>query len=332
MSIVSLVDSGPLLLAMPVAAAAGALTFLSPCVLPLVPGYLSYITGMSGASVASETEDPESAERETAAAGPAGAESDSPTSASRASAVQSASAQSVSAQSVSAQSASAVGAPGGGGGAGSIATAVPPRPALRVVPVPTRRRAVAGALLFILGFSALFAFYGAAFGSLGSTLRLHEKGLAQILGIVLVVLGLLFAGAFDRFSFAGRIVKPSARPKAGLAGAPLVGVLFGLGWTPCAGPTLGAVLTLTLATGTAARGALLAFVYALGVGIPFLIVAFAVDRGMSVFGFARRNAKLITRIGGILLIVVGLLEVTGLWSNAMIWMRVHWLGGYTAPF
>jgi cytochrome c-type biogenesis protein len=317
MSIVGLVNSGPLLLAMPVAAAAGALTFLSPCVLPLVPGYLSYITGMSGASVATETEDPESADPETAGAGQAGAESDAPASAGRASA---------------AQSASAVSAPGGAGGAGSIATAVPPRPARRVVPVPTRRRAVAGALLFILGFSALFAFYGAAFGSLGSALRVHEKGLAQILGVVLVVLGLLFAGAFDRFSFAGRIVKPAARPKAGLAGAPLVGVLFGLGWTPCAGPTLGAVLTLTLTTGTAARGALLAFVYALGVGIPFLIVAFAVDRGMSIFGFARRNAKLITRIGGILLIVVGLLEATGLWSHAMIWLTAHWFRGYTAPF
>jgi cytochrome c-type biogenesis protein len=311
MSIVSLVDSGPLLLAMPVAAAAGALTFLSPCVLPLVPGYLSYITGMSGAAVASETEGPESAEQEsadgeTARAGLAAAKSDAP--------------------------GSALGAASGSGGAGSIATAVPPRPARRVVQVPTRRRAVAATLLFILGFSALFACYGAAFGSLGSALQVHQKGLAQILGGVLVLLGLLFAGAFDRFSFAGRIVKPSARPKAGLAGAPLVGVLFGLGWTPCAGPTLGAVLTLTVTTGTAARGALLAFIYALGVGIPFLIVAFAVDRGMSVFGFARRNAKLITRIGGILLIVVGLLEVTGLWSHAMIWLKLHWFRGYTAPF
>jgi cytochrome c-type biogenesis protein len=191
---------------------------------------------------------------------------------------------------------------------------------------------VAGAALFVLGFSALFATYGAAFGSLGAAERIHARGLSQILGVVLILLGLLFAGAFDRFGFAGRIVKPSLRPRAGLASAPLLGVLFGLGWTPCIGPTLSAVLTLTLTTGTAARGAILAFVYGLGVGIPFLIVAFAVERGMNLFGFARRHARLITRIGGLLLVAVGLLEVTGAWSSAMSWLQVHWLGSYNAPF
>jgi len=145
------------------------------------------------------------------------------------------------------------------------------------------------------------------------------------------VLGLLFAGAFDRFSFSGRIVKPSVRPKAGLASAPLIGVLFGLGWTPCSGPTLSAVLTLGLSSGTAAKGALLAFVYALGIGIPFLIVAFAVDRGVTMFGFARRHARAITRAGGLLLIVVGLLEVTGAWAGAMSWIQVHWINWYTPP-
>lgn len=210
-------------------------------------------------------------------------------------------------------------------GTGVAAHAVP------AVTAPARGRTIAGAMLFVLGFSVLFTVYGAAFGALSRALQDHYQGLSQILGIVMIALGLLFAGAFDRFSFAGRIVKPSARPKAGLAGAPLLGVLFGLGWTPCAGPTLSAVMALSLTTGTAARGAVLAFVYALGVGIPFLIVAVAVDRGMAVFGFARRHARLITRIGGVLLIAVGLLEVTGAWASAIIWLRVHWFQGYYSP-
>jgi cytochrome c-type biogenesis protein len=190
---------------------------------------------------------------------------------------------------------------------------------------------VAGTLLFVLGFSALFATYGVAFGSVGELLRTHAIGLSQVLGGVLIVLGLLFAGVFDRLSVTGRIVRPSFMPRAGLAGAPLLGVLFGLGWTPCIGPTLSAVLTLTLTTGTAARGALLAFVYGLGIGIPFLIVAFAFQRGVNVFGFARRHARLVTRIGGVMLIVVGILEVSGLWGSAMSWLQVHWASGYTAP-
>jgi cytochrome c-type biogenesis protein len=296
MSVGSLVSGGPLLLAIPVAAAAGAITFLSPCVLPLVPGYLSYITGMSGAAVANDRAD-ETAGEDTASAATPG------------------------------DGNLGVGSPGGG-----AATAVAAAPARRTLPAASRGRALAGASLFVLGFSALFAVYGAALGSLGAALRDHSQGLSQILGVVLILLGLLFAGAFERFSFTGRIIKPSLRPRAGLATAPVLGVLFGLGWSPCIGPTLSAVLALGLTTGTAARGAFLAFIYALGVGVPFLLVAFAVDRGMRVLGFARRHARLITRIGGLLLIAVGVLEVTGAWSGAMIWLRVHWLSGYNAPF
>jgi cytochrome c-type biogenesis protein len=222
---------------------------------------------------------------------------------------------------------------------GSLALALAPAGTATPVAAPTsvaasapaRSRVMLGALLFVLGFSALYAVEGVAVAGIGGTLTVHRAGLTQILGGLIILLGLLFIGLFDRFSFSGRIVKPGFRPRAGLAGAPLLGVLFGLGWTPCTGPTLSAVLTLGFTSGTALRGGLLAFVYALGIGIPFLIVAFAFQRGVNVFRFARRHARLITRIGGILLITVGVLEVTGAWAAAITWLQVHWLSGYTAP-
>jgi len=266
MSVADVIGSGPLLLAIPVAAAAGAVTFLSPCCLPLVPGYLSYATGMSGAA----------AERDAG---------------------------------------------------GSAVPAAPGAPATKAA----RGRTVAGTLLFVLGFSAVFATYGTVLGGLGSLLRDHNQGLTQILGGFTIVLGLLFAGAFDRFTFAGRIFKPSARPRAGLAGAPLLGVLFGVGWSPCLGPTLAAVLTLSASSGTAARGAFLAFVYGLGLGIPFLLVSVAFQQMMGMLGFFRRNARLVSRVGGGMLIALGLLEVTGAWTAALDWLRAHWINGYNLP-
>jgi cytochrome c-type biogenesis protein len=289
-----LVTSGPLILALPVAAAAGAVTFLSPCCLPLVPGYLSFVTGMAGASSSS---------------------SSSSSSPPAAAAVQS-----------SPSSSSGSVADGGGP---AVAVAAPPA----VVPPPAapRVRVVAGTLLFVLGFSVVFVAYGAALGGLGHLLTGHARLLTRILGGLTILLGLLFAGAFDRFSFAGRIVRPSARPKAGLAGAPLLGVMFGLGWTPCIGPTLTAVLALSASSGTVFRGALLAFVYALGLGIPFLLVSFGFQLVMRVFAFARRRARLVTRIGGAMLVCVGLLEVTGAWSTFMAWLQVHWVSNYQPP-
>jgi cytochrome c-type biogenesis protein len=279
-----LVTSGPLILALPVAAAAGAVTFLSPCCLPLVPGYLSFVTGMAGAG------------------GSATATADG----------------------------AAATAPAASAAAGSaVAIAAPP---LAVTPAgPPRGRVVAGTALFVLGFSLVFVAYGAALGGLGHLLTGHARLLTQILGAVTIVLGLLFAGALDRFSFAGRIVRPAARPKAGLAGAPLLGVMFGLGWTPCIGPTLTAVLALSASTGTVSRGALLAFVYALGLGIPFLLVSFGFQVAMRASAFFRRRARLVTRVGGAMLVCVGLLEVTGAWSTFMAWLQVHWVSNYSPP-
>jgi cytochrome c-type biogenesis protein len=286
MSITQLVTSGPLILALPVAAAAGAVTFLSPCCLPLVPGYLSFVTGMAGAGGSAS-----------------GAAPDQPGPAAPA----------------------AVAAADGAG----VAVAAPPLAA--TASVPPRGRVVAGTALFVLGFSVVFVAYGAALGGLGHLLTGHARVLTQVLGGLTILLGLLFAGALDRFSLAGRIVRPAARPKAGLAGAPLLGVMFGLGWTPCIGPTLTAVLALSASTGTVARGAMLAFVYALGLGVPFLLVSFGFQVAMRAFAFFRRRARLVTRIGGAMLICVGLLEVTGAWSTFMAWLQVHWVSSYEPP-
>jgi cytochrome c-type biogenesis protein len=305
-----LVLSGPVLLAIPVAAAAGAVTFLSPCCLPLVPGYLSYLTGMSGAAATDRRRAAatSAAPAEAAAVGAIGGGALALAPAPAGSSVAPAAAHTAAASTGSASTGPLVGAG-----------------------TPGRGRIMLGALLFVLGFSALYALEGVAVAGVGGSLTEHREGLTQVLGGLIILLGLLFIGLFDRFSFTGRIVKPGFRPRAGLAGAPLLGVLFGLGWTPCTGPTLSAVLTLGFTSGTALRGGLLAFVYALGIGIPFLIVAFAFQRGVNVFGFARRHARLITRIGGILLITVGVLEVTGAWAAAITWLQVHWLSSYTAP-
>jgi cytochrome c-type biogenesis protein len=254
MSITNLVLSGPLLLAMPVAAVAGALTFLSPCCLPLVPGYLAYVTGMSGASSGSQR--------------PA--------------------------------------APGNA----------------------SRGRVVAGTALFVTGFSLVFSLIGLTVGGIGELLRSHSAVITCVLGGITVLLGLLFFGAFDRFTFAGRVIRPSLMPKAGLAGAPLLGILFGVGWTPCIGPTLGAVQVLSFSTGTAARGAFLALIYGLGLGIPFLVVAVLFQRIVNVLAFFRRNGRMVTRIGGVMLVALGLVEVTGTWTSVNVWMHVHWFATY----
>jgi cytochrome c-type biogenesis protein len=284
-----LILSGPLLFAVPVAAAAGAVTFLSPCVLPLVPGYLSYVTGMSGVDV-----------QQADATGGARTGGD----------------------------------PGPGGGAKgpatvAVTTVAPSTPV--TTGRPPRRRAVFGTLLFVLGFTAVFASVGVAFGGLGALLQRHSLVLTQIFGVLTIMLGLLFAGVFDRIPVTGRILRPSIRPRAGLAGAPMLGVLFGLSWTPCVGPTLTFVLTLSMTSGTAVRGAILTVAYGLGLGIPFLIVALAFERGVTAFSFARRHARAFSVAGGAMLVVVGVLEVTGTWSSALLWLKTHWISSYQSP-
>ncbi len=284
-----LVVSGPLPLAIPVALAAGAVSFISPCCLPLVPGYLSYVAGMSGA-------DAESAAAGTIAR-PTGA------------------------------AAAAVAT----GGAVPALVAAPSETAIAATPAASRGRTVAGTALFVAGFSLLYASYGAALGGLGAALLSRQQVLLQVLGGLTILLGLLFAGVFDRFPLAGRMLRPSARPRAGLAGAPLLGVMFGLGWTPCIGPTLAAVLSLALTTGSAARGAFLAFTYGLGIGIPFLIVAALFQQGARKSSFGRRHARLVTQVGGALLVIVGVMQVSGVWAAAMTWLKVHWVSGYQPP-
>jgi cytochrome c-type biogenesis protein len=184
------VTDGPLILAVPVAALAGLVSFASPCVLPLVPGYLSYVAGLSGSELADQRDEPEMTETVIA------------------------------------------------DGDTLIRVAAPPAAAK---PRRVRTRVTAGALLFVLGFTIVFVAYGAAFGSLGTALRRHERGIEQVLGVVTIVLGLAFAGVFSKLMVANRQWRVRWMPARGLAGAPLLGALFGIGWTPCLGPTLAAV-------------------------------------------------------------------------------------------
>ncbi len=266
----NMVLDGPLLLAGLIALAAGALSFFSPCCLPLVPGYLSYVTGLAGQDAL-------------AANSPGSAE---------------------------------VGTP-----EGSVTVATRR---------PTRRRTVWGAVLFVAGFAAVFTSYGALFGSFGALLITHQDTLIRILGGVTILVGLIFTGLLWRLPFASRSFKLSYRPKAGLAGAPAVGALFGLGWTPCIGPTLAAVLTLATSSAGAGRGAFLSFAYSAGLGIPFILAAFSVQRFMGSVAWARHYARGIMRTGGGFLIVLGLVQLTGLWTQLITRMQ-GWISGWTLP-
>lgn len=260
-----LVSSGPLLVALLVAAAAGAVSFFSPCCLPLVPGYLSYAAGVSGAEI----------------------------------------------QEARPAAAVVTGAPAAGKERGWLAAARPSPPRT------ARSRIVIGTALFVLGFAAVFTSYGLLFGALGAWLVTYQRVLVVVLGVLMILLGLSFAGVLAGLPLVGRTVRLGYEPRVGLAGAPLLGVVFGLGWTPCIGPTLAAVLTLATSSASAGRGALLSFAYSLGLGIPFLIAALSLQRALVAFGWARRHAQGLMRVGGLGLVLLGILQVSGAWSTLM---------------
>ena len=271
-----IVTDGSLLLAMAVAALVGLISFASPCCLPLIPGYVSYVAGLAGSEVAASRP----RIRQSAAAAPAS---------------------------------SCAGHP--------VETTTEPA-ASAVAQGPSRGRLLAGSLLFIAGFSAVFVSFGALFGGLGRLLLEWSPVLTRVAGVVVILMGLSFLGALPWLQRERRL---RHRPPAGLAGAPVLGVVFGLGWTPCLGPTLAAVNTLAYTEASAGRGAILALAYCLGLGVPFVLVALGARRALAFSAFARRHAPTVMRVGGGLMILLGILLLAGWWDALMIWLRA-WLG------
>ncbi len=235
--------SGSLALAIPVALVAGLVSFFSPCVIPLLPGYLSYATGLSGADLENAR----------------------------------------------------------------------------------RGRMLAGSLLFVLGFTAVFVALGTLSGAVGAWLITWQREITVVLGVMTILLGLVFAGVVPWLQRDWRVHQV---PAVGLAAAPLLGVLFGLGWTPCMGPTLAVITTLSINEGTAGRGALLSVFYAFGLGLPFIAAAIAFRKSMGAFAVIRRHQRLIMRAGGLMMVAVGVLLVTGWWAEIVSWLQLRLVSNF----
>lgn len=257
-----LAQSGPLVLAIGAAALAGLVSFLSPCVLPLVPGYLSYVTGLAGADL----------EGRRPATAPAPAETT-------------------------------------GGG-----VAVRERTASAAV----KGRVLAGTLLFIAGFTVVFVATAILFAGIGRVFFDYKRELQIGVGVLIIVLGLGYLGMIPALQREFRI---SRLPSAGLLGAPVFGAVFALSWVPCTGPTLGAVMGMAATSGQSDRAVVLAVAYCLGLGIPFVVFGLGFQRLLGVFRAIRRNSRWVTRVGGALLILIGLALVTGGWQSFVIWLQ-----------
>ncbi|WP_329412505.1 cytochrome c biogenesis CcdA family protein [Streptomyces sp. NBC_00704] len=223
--------NGALLVALPVALLGGLVSFFSPCVLPLVPGYLSYVTGVAGTDLADAR----------------------------------------------------------------------------------RGRMVAGASLFVLGFTAVFVSSGALFGYFGDTLRANQDMLSKVLGVLMIAMGAFFMGLMPWMT--QREFRIHKRPVTGLVGAPVLGALFGIGWVPCIGPTLASVLALSSQQGSAGRGALLTVAYCAGLGVPFVLAAVAFRKALGAFGWIKRHYVWVLRIGGTMMILTGVMLLTGAWDR-----------------
>ncbi|WP_051839903.1 cytochrome c biogenesis CcdA family protein [Streptomyces sp. NRRL F-5126] len=236
--------SGALLIALPIAVVGGLVSFFSPCVLPLVPGYLSYVTGVTGTDLGQAR----------------------------------------------------------------------------------RGRMVVGASLFVLGFTVVFVSGGALFGFVGANLQDYRSGLSRILGVVMILMGIFFAGMMPWIT--QREFRLHKRPVSGLTGAPLLGALFGVGWTPCLGPTFASVNTLAMNEGSAGRGAVLAVAYCLGLGVPFVLAAVAFRKALGAFGWVKRHYAWVMRIGGAMMVATGLLLVTGAWDS-LLQQTQSWSSGFT---
>lgn len=244
MNIGDLVADGQLIVAMLIALAAGLVSFASPCVLPLVPGYLAYIGGLAGSDQADTSN--------------------------------------------------------------SAAGAHPSRRA--------RNRLILGVSLFVVGFSVIFVAFMVLASSVGIWLVQYQDLITRIMGVIVIVMGLVFVGIFRPMQ---QTRKLSIAPRVGLIGAPLLGAGFAIGWTPCLGPTLIAISSLSLQSGSVLRGAVLGLMYCLGLGIPFVLVAIGFGWVASSTQFLKRNIRTINIIGGVVLVIIGVLMVTGVWNQMM---------------